>query len=93
MFSVVPMLGYLYFEDVKHTIPVLKADVSSPLFETLQDDEAWAFVILKWLVVHANGALQTIKASLSLGMILGQVGCTLSSTTTAVAAARTLGRC
>ncbi|KAJ9610245.1 hypothetical protein H2200_005022 [Cladophialophora chaetospira] len=39
---VVPMLGYLYFEDEKNKIPTLPAD--------------------------------TIKASLSLGMILGQIG-------------------
>jgi hypothetical protein len=44
---VVPMLGYLYFEDEQNKIPTLQAD--------------------------------TIKASLSIGMILGQLGCELSS--------------
>ena len=40
--AVVPMLGYLYFEDEKNKIPTVPAD--------------------------------TIKASLSLGMMLGQIG-------------------
>jgi hypothetical protein len=44
--AVVPMLGYLYFEDEQNKIPTLQAD--------------------------------TIKASLSIGMILGQLGCELS---------------
>jgi hypothetical protein len=43
--AVVPMLGYLYFQDEKNKIPTLQAD--------------------------------TIKAGLSMGMILGQIGCEL----------------